>query len=231
MKYSIIIPCYNEYNNLLVLLDKIKIILDQNKNLQIVIVNNGSTDDTSSLLKKYKMQNLKFVILKKNLGYGGGIKAGINSINTDIICWTHADEQVKIEDVVNILKKYEKNFHQTFFIKGKRKKRRIIDFLFTKLMSIFVFIICQIRLNDINGQPKIFHKNLKNYLIDNSPDDFSLDLHILLKYKNKYFNIDEENIDIYERKYDDAKGGGSFLGKLYLSLKTIKYILKYALKK
>ena len=51
MKYSIIIPCYNEYNNLLVLLDKIKIILDQNKNLQIVIVNNGSTDDTSNLLK------------------------------------------------------------------------------------------------------------------------------------------------------------------------------------
>ena len=98
-------------------------------------------------------------------------------------------------------------------------------------MSIFVFIICQVRLNDINGQPKIFHKNLKNYLIDNSPDDFSLDLHILLKYKNKYFNIDEENIDIYERKYDDAKGGGSFLGKLHLSLKTIKYILKYALKK
>ena len=105
MKYSIIIPCYNEYNNLLVLLDKIKIILDQNKNLQIVIVNNGSTDDTSNLLKKYKLQNLKFVILKKNLGYGGGIKAGISSINTDIICWTHADEQVKIEDVVNILKK------------------------------------------------------------------------------------------------------------------------------
>ena len=34
-----------------VLLDKIKIILDQNKNLQIVIVNNGSTDDTSNLLK------------------------------------------------------------------------------------------------------------------------------------------------------------------------------------
>ena len=65
MKYSIIIPCYNEYNNLLVLLDKIKIILDQNKNLQIVIVNNGSTDDTSNLLKKYKLQNLKFVILKK----------------------------------------------------------------------------------------------------------------------------------------------------------------------
>ena len=44
-------------------------------------------------------------------------------------------------------------------------------------MSIFVFIICQVRLNDINGQPKIFHKNLKNYLIDNSPDDFSLDLY------------------------------------------------------
>ena len=68
-------------------------------------------------------------------------------------------------------------------------------------------------------------------LIDNSPNDFSLDLHILLQYKKKFGKINETNITVYDRKYDDIKGGGNLIGKVKLSFKTIKYILKYAFKK
>lgn len=231
MKVTIIIPCYNEYNNLIFLLNIIKKILIKFDYIYFILVNNGSQDETYKLFENNQIDRVKYINLNKNLGYGGGIKAGIYASETEINCWTHADEQVKISDVVDLINNHKHKFHKNYLIKGRRKNRNILDNLFTNFMSLFVFFITGIKIADINGQPKIFHRNLINYLIDNSPNDFSLDLHVLLQYKKKFGKINETNITVYDRKYDDIKGGGNLIGKVKLSFKTIKYILKYAFKK
>ena len=64
-----------------------------------------------------------------------------------------------------------------FLIKGKRKKRKYLDNVFTILMSIFESILFGRLMFDINTQPVIFHrKNLKLY--KKIPKDFMLDLYI-----------------------------------------------------
>ena len=77
---SIIIPCYNEVNNIAKIAYQIDKIKKENTDLVLsfIIVNNGSTDNTKSELNKYNSNNnFKVVNLDKNQGYGGGILKGL----------------------------------------------------------------------------------------------------------------------------------------------------------
>ena len=110
---SIVIPCYNEGRNIPRLINRINYIIDTCKiNLQFIIVNNGSSDNTKILLKKiikskYK-KFYKIIFIKKNIGYGGGILKGIFSSTGRIIAWTHADMQTDPYDIIKAYKKYSK---------------------------------------------------------------------------------------------------------------------------
>ena len=78
IKLSIIIPSYNEINNLKYLLKQINNILLKNKDIQIIIVDNGSTDGSKNYIEKIKkFPKIKFIRVNKNIGYGYGIKKGL----------------------------------------------------------------------------------------------------------------------------------------------------------
>ena len=65
MKYSLVIPCYNEEKNLSLLIRKYKKFLVDPKN-ELILVNNGSTDRTEKFLKKLNnIKNIKTIKLKK----------------------------------------------------------------------------------------------------------------------------------------------------------------------
>lgn len=104
---SIIIPSYNELNNLKNLIKKTNSILQKNRNVEIIIVDNGSTDDSKHFIENNKkfFSKIKFVRVKKNNGYGYGIKYGLKFATGKIISWTHADLQFDINDIIKSLKK------------------------------------------------------------------------------------------------------------------------------
>ena len=74
-KISLIIPCYNESKNLPVLISRCKEVANKDSNIEIIIVDNGSNDDTSLVLDKLT-SNLSFITrvrIEVNQGYGHGI--------------------------------------------------------------------------------------------------------------------------------------------------------------
>ena len=99
-------------------------------------------------------------------------------------------------------------------------------------MSIVSSIAFNIRLSDINAQPKMFSRDFIKY-IDNAPNDFSLDLFILVKAIKMNYTILEYPVMFKNRNYGISKGGGSFIGKIKLTLRTLSYInkLRITLKK
>ena len=103
VKLSIVIPCYNEADNIQLLLNDICNTYKQYT--EIILVDNGSTDNTADILENelelIKNVLIKFVKIEKNIGYGHGIMAGIKKARGDIISWTHADFQTDIKDVYN----------------------------------------------------------------------------------------------------------------------------------
>ena len=180
---SIIIPCFNEAENIALLLKELKeIFLNNLYEFEVIIVDGCSTDNTQSILEK-ELQDVdknifSLVLMKSQLGYGNDILEGLKRSRHDYLCWTHADLQADPRDVIKGLKKLDLFPGKNKFLKGKRKSRPFLDVLLTYGMQCIVFLLLKVNLNDINAQPKIFHRSFyEKFLKDGAPKDFSLDLY------------------------------------------------------
>ena len=224
---SVIVPCYNEEKNIPEIVSKFdKIISDFDDELEVILVNNGSTDNSKRVFKKVisnTAKNISVHNLDTNIGYGHGILSGLKVAKGDVLSWTHADLQTEPKDVVSAFKEYKKHNDLDLVIKGKRKNRNLIDSFFTWGMQVYCFLKLNARLNDINAQPKLFSRKFYQSNFKTPPLDFSLDLFLLIKAKN----IKTVDVFFHKRKFGEAKGGGTFLGKWKLIKRTIKYINNY----
>jgi len=106
---SIIIPCYNEQLSIPKLIDNCLSIISDD--IEIIIVDNGSIDDTFKELNKSDIpNNIMPIRIDKNIGYGNGILTGLNHANSEVLSWTHADLQTDLSDVIKGYNLYKKNY-------------------------------------------------------------------------------------------------------------------------
>ena len=228
-KLSIVIPCYNEEKNVEPLFKKIEELLNLDKDLEIIIVENGSTDNTKNNIFNSDLalkRKIKIHKIEENIGYGHGIMSGVKIADGEFIGWCHADLQTEPKDVYDAYQKYfELLQNNKIVIKGLRKNRKIFDNFFTFCMSAIASIIFFRLINDINAQPKIFSKDFKDYLND-YPKDFSLDLYFLIIAKIKNYRIINHKVMFKTRLHNQAKGGGTLKGKFKLIKRTFLYMFK-----
>ena len=197
---SVVVPCYNESGSLPTLLESYAGVVQRN-DIEIIIVNNGSTDSTAQILEdaKSKYSFLKVVTIIKNEGYGNGIVTGLREATGKCIGWTHGDFQTPPEDTLRALHILEASPHgDKMYVKGRRQKRPLGDVIFTFGMSIFETILFQKVLIDINAQPNIFPASfLKTWI--NPPKDFSLDLYSLYMAKKEGLKVVRFPVDFNKR--------------------------------
>lgn len=224
---SIVIPCFNEAENISLLIQKLKTI--QNKNIEVILVNNGSSDNTANVLSEElsnEEQFLKSISIDHNIGYGHGIMTGIKEALGDVIAWTHADLQTDPTDVINAYSEFTENpDYENCILKGKRIGRNMFDTFFTIGMGIISSYLMGVRLTDINAQPKMFHRSFVEKLT-NAPNDFSLDLYILFQARHNGYEILEYPVHFGNRIYGESKGGGTLRGKWELIKRTLVYMNK-----
>ena len=86
MNVSIVIPCYNEADNINNLFSLWKESI-KGKNIEVIFVNNGSQDKSQDIFTELQKKNtdnqIKVLNLKENKGYGGGIQEGLKIANGD----------------------------------------------------------------------------------------------------------------------------------------------------
>ena len=101
MRFSLVIPCYNEAANLPLLLDRCKNLVAI-PDVEVILVDNGSTDNTSEVLENLLPQHpgCRSIRVEKNQGYGFGILSGLNAAEGQILGWTHADMQTDPSDAI-----------------------------------------------------------------------------------------------------------------------------------
>ena len=233
---SVVIPCFNEAENILLLLKEIKkVFLSSKYNIEVIIVDGCSSDDTNLILKE-EFRNLdknifSLILMESQNGYGNDILEGLKKARYEYLCWTHADLQTDPNDVIKGLEIIVSNIGDEQFIKGKRKSRPFFDLLLTYGMQLIVFFLLKVRLNDINAQPKVFHRSFYDkFLKDRSPKDFSLDLFALYEAKTNNYEIISFPVQFKKREFGVAKGGGgSLINRWNLVKRTFRYI--YRLKK
>mgnify|MGYP006089640887 CR=1 FL=1 len=109
MKISILIPAYNESRTIIEILKKIHANKDKNiYEFEIIIINDGSTDDTEDKLIKNKHLYNELLSIKKNSGKGNALNLGFGKCTGEIIIIQDADLEYNPEDYPKLLSPFEK---------------------------------------------------------------------------------------------------------------------------
>ncbi len=139
---NIIIPCFNEENNLNSLITKLDEVLNiSGYKFNYLFVDDGSSDRTFDLLKEKssKRENIRILKLSRNFGSHIGISAGIeNSTNADAIILLPADLQEPPELIPDLLKKWEEGFEVVWTIREKRAQSIFGKMLSKSFYKLFV---------------------------------------------------------------------------------------------
>jgi len=180
-KVDLIVPFFNEAGNI----QKAHVENKKSERLfninNFIYIENGSTDQTRNELSELASQDpkVKLVLLENNMGYGGGIKAGLKISSSQIIILNHADLQFDLYSFIyanlEIIKSNKK-----ISILPKRLNRTYKENINSSFLRILLSVILGKRIMDFNGQPKIFDKSLLGQ-ISALPDNFCIDLAIYMK--------------------------------------------------
>lgn len=133
MSLTIVIPAKNEVGSLNRLLPEIK---ERYSDAEIIVVNDGSTDDTSRVCSACAVQEIVHPYTKGN---GAAVKSGARAASGDILLFMDADGQHSPEDIARLLKKVEQGYD---LVVGARKNgsqasvgRGLANSLYNRLAS------------------------------------------------------------------------------------------------
>ncbi len=223
IKYSIVVPCYNESKNIPLLLEKLGTIIKR-EDIEIILVDNGSTDNSAEVLVEEiaKYSFARTVKVEVNQGYGFGILTGLENAIGEYLGWTHADLQTDPNDILKAIKIIEHCNDTNVYVKGDRKGRKLFDQFFTTGMSFYESIYLGAKLWDINAQPNIFHRNFYESW-ENPPHDFSLDLYTLYIAKEKNVSVKRFAVRFPERIHGESSWNTGLKAKYKFIKRTLDF--------
>jgi glycosyltransferase involved in cell wall biosynthesis len=202
MKISIVIPCYNEEKTIEGLLNKVlEVQLPENWKKEIIVVDDGSTDNTKNILKKYK-DKVKIIFKNKNEGKGAALKEGLKHATGDYILIQDADLEYDPNDYIKLLEPINKNEAQ--IVIGVRKFNKFNLFyvggrLLTKIFNFFIGS----NFSDNATCYKLFPKKLISQILKYKENDFSFD-NVCLSYELFKSGLKIKEIEI---NYNPRKEG------------------------
>ncbi len=228
MLITVIIPCYNENKTISKIIDKILSL--RNINLQIIVIDDCSTDGTREILKNKISKKVDKVIYHNvNKGKGAAIKSSIKLIKGDIVIIQDADLEYDPMDYYKLLKPF--NYENIKVVYGSRVLGRSIENRSTfiqkyrifgnYLLTTFSNLINNQTLTDAHTCYKVFDKDIF-FKLNIKEDDFAFCPEVTTKLSNIGQKIFEVPISYYGREYEDGK-------KIRFSdaIKAVKVIIKY----
>ncbi|MDD5065970.1 MAG: glycosyltransferase family 2 protein [bacterium] len=199
-KITLIVPAYNEADNLRNLIPQWLAFCRKN-DYMLIIINDGSYDNSRVILDKYKHEKwLKIVHHKMNRGYGAALKTGIIHAQTEYAVFLDADGQHELTDVVLL---YRKLLQQDAdMIVGSRlhlKSASLFRGLGKWIIRRVAKILLPIKINDINSGMKLFKTALAKKYISVCPDSMSFSDIIVLVFVNQGNFVIEHPITVRQR--------------------------------
>lgn len=233
IKLSIVLPCYNEGTTLAKLLEWYRTTFRGVDGIELVLVDNGSTDDTARSLEAETTKSnpfiLKVVTIVVNQGYGHGIMTGISQATGEFIAWSHADLQCSPEDVLCLYNEVmKKPIPKKCFGKGYRVNDRGKAVIFTRLQTFLSQRILGHNLEEINAQPKLFHRDFIREF-RHPPEGYQLDVYAYFKAAQAKQEIVTVDVVFHERSAGQSRWAYSLYARLCFIINNFIYLLKLRL--
>ncbi|MCB4791194.1 MAG: ChbG/HpnK family deacetylase [Elusimicrobia bacterium] len=219
---SVVIPAYNEYENIQKTINTIKRFLAMYiQDYEILVIDDNSSDGTGQVSEKLIGGKGKVIRNSCRKGYGASLKLGFSLANKEWIFYTDADYPANINNLLELfeyLKEYDLIIGKRISCKDEGLIRYIYSLVFNRLVK-YLFDLADI--TDVNFAFKLIKKDVfKNIQIEN--ENSFIDAELLIKAKNQGFRIKEVPVEYLKRTF-----GKSHMNNFKNILEVLKSLLRY----
>ena len=208
MKVSVIIPVFNEEKFVLQTLQEVNK-QKKNFNLEIIIIDDCSTDNTLKIIENNSNLFDKFIKNEKNYGKGKSIILGIKEATGDLILLQDCDLEYDPQEYTKLIKpftKYDADVVLGSRFKGSGSKRIIYytNHIANKFLTFLANILLNRNFSDIETGYKVINKK-KLDLINLEQNRFGIEIELIMKLSKANSKIYEVGINYNGRTYEEGK--------------------------
>ena len=230
MNLSLVIPVYNEQENLPFLFEAIqKTMAEVNQSWEAILVDDGSRDKSLSVLKQYAdkdPKHIRVISFRRNFGQTAAIAAGLDYAQGEIIILLDADMQNDPADIPMMLAKLNEGYDLVSGWRKVRKDNAVTRNFPSMLANWLISRVTGVQLHDYGCTLKVYRRDVL--------EGFRLygEMHRFIPvYANSVgANITEVPVRHYPRKFGKTKYGLERTAKVILDLFTVKFLVAFASK-
>lgn len=179
MKLSVVVPMFNEEGSIELLLQRLmKSIEELSSDVEILVIDDGSTDRSREIVKGVASKNLELLSMERNSGKGAAVRFGISHAAGDLILVQDADLEYDTSDIGRMLAKYEAFGEVNIAVFGSRVQgarvylegwRGMIGLwpgqglpqrVFNFVLSLFHFLVSWVWVSDLLTGYKIYPRRI-----------------------------------------------------------------------
>ncbi len=203
-KVSVIVPCYNEAHTIVSAIEKLSS-LQEALELEIIVVDDGSTDESAQKVKD--LSGIKLERHERNKGKGAAIATGAAKATGDVIVIQDADLEYDPKEIPQLVKPILSG--ECDIVYGSRFKGKIDGMAFShymgnKVLSYFTSLLYGVGITDMMTGHKAFRASVFKQLKLKSPG-FGFEMEVTVKALEKGFKIKEAPIGYSRRKFGKPK--------------------------
>ncbi len=209
-RLSILIPMLNEMSSILFILNKVKKAL-VDENYQIIVVDDGSTDQSAEEVEKFIALNPKLAIQlvrQENQGKGGAIRTAIAQASGEILVVQDADLEYDPNDILSLLPPFSENKKVVYGSRNLNKKERehstLLFYWGGLVVTYFTNFLFGSKLTDEATGYKLFHASIFQDL-SFTHNDFAWEPEITAKILKRKIEIVEKPITYKPRSVTEGK--------------------------
>src|SRR5882672_727566 len=168
-KLSIIIPVYNEEKTLSQVIRRVEKVTFSGIEKEIIIVNDGSSDDSKKIIEDLKLKNVKFFSHTKNAGKGSAVRTGLEKATGEYVIIQDADLEYDPQDILKLIKPIQEG--KATVVYGTRLKRLpnlmrdertgqfLLHYVGNKFLSLITSMLYLSWVTDMESCYKLFPKS------------------------------------------------------------------------
>jgi glycosyltransferase involved in cell wall biosynthesis len=222
IKVSVIVPAYNEADNVAPLMEEFSKMFARNRMYaEVILVDDGSSDGTFLKAKQCqeKYNFLRLAVHKRNLGLTQALMTGFSNARGRIYVFWPADLQYLPEDIPRLIDRIDNGYDVVCgWKRGSYGLRRLVSFVYN-LLSRTLF---GVKVHDLNSV-----KAFRREVVDDVPMRKDWHRYMVVMAAHKGYNVGEVKVKLYPRRFGQSKFGFWRIPIGFLDLLSVKFQLSF----